>query len=166
MGSKQVNLFCWNFSTVCIVLALSFDVGVFFRWGGFETIPEPQKSLSALWAAHFSRQLLDHVLLDLELGHLCSCFCMSWCFVEKNYQSESLAHWQEREVLCPVWCFFSPSLRQEVGSFAAALLFNPLFVSRENEPGLWHLPAFPSFPFCFMEFLVLYWKTDGPGVQL
>lgn len=124
MESKQVNLLCWSFSTVCVVLALSFDVGVFFWWGGFETISEPQKSLSALWATHFSRQLLDHVLLDLELGNLYSCFCTPWCFVEKMTKV-SLAHWQEREVLCLVWCF-SSSLGQEVGSFAAALLFSAL----------------------------------------
>lgn len=129
MESKQVNLLCWNFSTVCIVLALSFDVGVFFWWGGFETISEPQKSLSALWATHFSRQLLDHVLLDLELGHLYSCFCTPWCFVEKMTKVSLLLTGKKGRfyVLCDV---FPPLWGRRLEALLQPFSSVPLFVSR------------------------------------
>lgn len=61
-------------------------------------------------------------------------------------------------VLCDV---FSPLWGRRLEALLQPFSSVPLFVGRENEADLWCLPAFLSLPFSFMEFLVLYWKTDG-----
>lgn len=50
-------------------LDVSFYVSIFSRWGGFATTSKHQRPLLDLCA---SRQLCNHVLLDLELEYLCS----------------------------------------------------------------------------------------------
>lgn len=74
---------------------------------------------------------------------------------KKNDQSEILLIGKKGRFVSRVMVFSSlwgRRLEALLQSFSSV----PLFVGRENEPDLWYLPAFPSLPSCFMEFLVLY----------